>query len=398
MQESADMPQHQSQMKVHNLSMILGLIRAENNISRIELARKTGMSPTSMTRIVGKLEKAGLVRSEKQKKTGAIGRNAALVALNREAFYTLTVALFQDVICVGLMDFEWDIVLEKQAIPKMKMPSAAGILRQARDLFYELLEESGVEQSHVKSMGVCCTGAVNREKQKVSFSAEFMWTDVDLGGICQELFGLPLVVENDVKAALIAEQSVFYKGEKNIAYLKLEREMQAALMCGGHLLGGHLNAFGNLGHVTVNLHGRKCECGRRGCLNTVLNEAYLVDKARVYAEEVTLADEVMMAYQLKLDWAVSVVDTFAKNVCLAINLLICAYNPAVIVVGGRFFRRYPFLLDLALTHMDELFYRPLSKNIVIEMAAGAHTEGLAGVGVLAQELFLRQMLETMDRP
>ena len=84
--------------------------------------------------------------------------------------------------------------------------------------------------------------------------------------------GIPMVLTNDANAAAVGEQ--YYgnaKGMKDFVVITLGTGLGSGIIANGELLYGHDGFAGELGHTLVNVNGRYCGCGRRGCLETYVS-------------------------------------------------------------------------------------------------------------------------------
>jgi len=88
----------------------------------------------------------------------------------------------------------------------------------------------------------------------------------------QKSFNKPCLITNDANAAALGE--MIYgnaKGMKDFLMITLGTGLGSGFVCNGQLLNGHHGIAGELGHTTVNINGRYCNCGKRGCLETYVS-------------------------------------------------------------------------------------------------------------------------------
>jgi glucokinase len=84
--------------------------------------------------------------------------------------------------------------------------------------------------------------------------------------------GVPVFADNDARIALAGE--VVWggaKGKKNVVLLTLGTGVGGAVLADGRMLRGATGAAGLLGHITIVENGHFCDCGNRGCLETVFS-------------------------------------------------------------------------------------------------------------------------------
>jgi len=99
------------------------------------------------------------------------------------------------------------------------------------------------------------------------------WHDVPLRDLATARLGVPVLVDKDVTAGVVAEAWRRGGGFRDAALIMVESGIGAGLWLGGAAhRGAHTNA-GEFGHTVIVLDGPPCVCGRRGCLEAVHDRA-----------------------------------------------------------------------------------------------------------------------------
>ncbi|MDR2809724.1 MAG: ROK family protein [Tannerellaceae bacterium] len=104
--------------------------------------------------------------------------------------------------------------------------------------------------------------------------------------ISEKLNHIPVTLTNDANAAAIGEMTYgAARGMKDFIMITLGTGVGSGIVVGGNLVYGHDGFAGELGHVIVRRHnGRKCGCGRHGCLETYASATGIARTAREYLE------------------------------------------------------------------------------------------------------------------
>ncbi len=93
------------------------------------------------------------------------------------------------------------------------------------------------------------------------------WHDVPLASIIGKEFGVPCVLENDANAAALAEHRWGSgRGSRDMLFLTVSSGIGGGIIIDGKLYRGASGAAGEVGHMTIDIRGPRCHCGRRGCL------------------------------------------------------------------------------------------------------------------------------------
>ena len=150
------------------------------------------------------------------------------------------------------------------------------------------LEDSGSEVADLQAVGVGAPGSVDPLTGHVSKSANVagFTEEVALGPwVSEALEGIPVAVDNDVRAAVIGE---LHHGAgrrfKNFLGVFVGSGVGGGLVLEGALRRGAGNA-GEIGHTTVRPGGRQCGCGRFGCLEAYAGRVSIERRARQHVEK-----------------------------------------------------------------------------------------------------------------
>ena len=123
------------------------------------------------------------------------------------------------------------------------------------------------------AVGVGVPGQVERTTGRVSLAVNLgIDGPYDLGPAIAEQIGLPVVLENDVRAAALgAHESFAIAGREleSLAVVSIGTGISAGVVASGSLVRGVRGMAGEVGHVVVDESGPVCRCGQRGCLEVV---------------------------------------------------------------------------------------------------------------------------------
>lgn len=166
--------------------------------------------------------------------------------------------------------------------------SGDGLLRQLPQITYEierLLSSLGLEHRHCNALGLTFPGLVEPKANRVR-ATYGKWDDapgIDLGAWANKQFGLPLVMENDTRLALLGEwRAGAGAGCNNLVLVTLGTGLGTATVIEGNLLEGVHGQAGVLGgHFSTNRQGARCTCGNIGCAEAEASTSVL---ARIAAK------------------------------------------------------------------------------------------------------------------
>jgi N-acetylglucosamine repressor len=334
-----------------NKRLILGVIERKYNISRAEIARETGLSPTTVSTLIGELEHDELVKGLGQ---GLIrrGRRPVMYQINHEARYIVAADVGSNVLTVLVTDLKFNIIKEIQA--NVGEQVGQELIRSLYQNINEGINTSGIDRSKIIGVGVASPGLVDHVSGTVVKAFNLQWEAMPLKGILEHELGLPVYVENMNHAAAVGE---FVRGlnqeARRFLYLNIGRGVGASIILNGEILRGSKVSVGELGHFIMDRHGEKCTCGARGCLETLVSVRAIEGKARRIAkeypesllwsivqgnlDEISL-DTVIQAAKQNDSPSVNLLIETGEWIGIAIAGMINIFNPDVIMLGGRVMR------------------------------------------------------------
>ncbi len=156
-----------------------------------------------------------------------------------------------------------------------------------REEIIEMVKESMQDIPSLAGVGVGVAGQVGADTGIVHFAPNLDWHEVPFQDDLLQALGLPVVVTNDVQAATWGEWlHGAGKGCSDLVCLFIGTGIGGGVVSAGRMLSGCSNTAGELGHITVDLHGPPCHCGNRGCLEALAGGWAIAARAH----EVMLAD------------------------------------------------------------------------------------------------------------
>ncbi|MFJ4253754.1 ROK family protein [Microbacterium sp. NPDC090003] len=255
------LPEH---TRKSNRSLILRTLFRCDGMSRADLARATGLTRVSVSRIVDDLAAEGLVRESGPSPEGRVGKPSTLIALNPDAYHVVTLDLSAYAELSGAI-----MNLDGEVVHAMSVPTdgarGAALLDRVCALAAALVKRSTVR---VLGVGVGSPGVVDTEGV-VREAVAFDWHDLEVAAAISRAVPVPVHVANDANAAALAARTYGQPGVDNLALVRIGQGIGSGVIVGGALVTGARFTAGEIGHVLVEEGGAVCRCGRRGCLEVV---------------------------------------------------------------------------------------------------------------------------------
>jgi predicted NBD/HSP70 family sugar kinase len=328
---------------------VLEVVRERGTVSRAEIALDTGLARSTVSTLVGELQAAGLVVEREDARVdgpASSGRPPLMLSLDPGAGAVIGIQFDHDYVRVAIADLSLTLLAEGVKASDVDHDAQSG-LEAAAELAGDLLAQAGVERDRLIGAGVALSGPVDRSSGLVSSTTILSgWVGVDVSSWLSEHLGVPVHVDNDANLGALAESVLGAgRGASEMAYVMLSSGIGGALILGGRLYRGAHGSAGEIGHISVDETGPMCRCGSRGCLETLVGAAALIDLLRrSHGEEITI--EQMIALARDGDPGCQRVIADAGRIVGRVTGAICnQFNPERIVVGGELALAGDLLLD-----------------------------------------------------
>jgi glucokinase len=255
------------------------------------------------------------------------------------------------------------------------------------------------ERFEPRAFGVACAGTVDSERGVVFASPNLPLADVPLAGILEKALGLPVILENDVNAAVWAEATLgVAAGLRHVVMLTLGTGVGGGLWLDSRVYRGANGGAAELGHTIVRAGGLPCLCGSHGCLEMYASGRALVRYAAARAgdrdsdpsgeltaleEQGRLTGGSVAKLALAGDKAaLDAVLELSRWLGVGLVSMTNAFDPEMIVVGGGVADLGELLLAPARDVVRKLAMEPGRDSVRIAGAKLGNRAGLVG-GALA---------------
>ncbi|HXM57952.1 MAG TPA: ROK family protein [Candidatus Dormibacteraeota bacterium] len=336
-------------MRARNRRQLLDLLRENGALSQAEIARKTGLSRTTISTLVAELRGLGLlVEAESGRPdVGAQGgRPPVMLALDDSAGTAVGVDVGHGHLRVAVANLARTVLAEHTRELDVG-EDAARALDVAAEMVADALAESGVDSARVIGVGLGLPGPIDRARGVVASGSILPgWRGVRAADELSTRVGLPVGLDNDANLAALAE-TLWGGGQGcgHVVYVKMSTRIGCGLIVDGWLFRGARGIAGEIGHMVVNESGPVCYCGSRGCLETVASASAIADLLRLrHGDQLTLAQVVALAVEGDTGCQRALTD-ISGEVGIAVGNVCNLLNPERVVVGGTLSQAGELVLD-----------------------------------------------------
>lgn len=327
-----------------NRSTLLRALYFGGPASRLELSQSTGLSTATITNVVAELLAEGSV-SEAGTEESQGGRPRTILTINAEHGYFVGVDVGETHIYVELFDL---LMQTRGSVTHTLEPhehQPDQVVRHIVAGFETVLDNAAISADAVIGIGIGVPGIVERTEQVLVHAPSIGWRDVPLVAMLKEHKTLPpLFVDNGAKAMSQAEMWFGAgHGVEHLAVVLVGTGIGAGIIANGSLYRGATNSAGEWGHTTLQIGGRLCRCGSRGCLEAYAGASGILECLREAAPDhpiLAIVDEeqaiaaLVDAYKAGDTIARDVLSLTARYLGAGIANIINLFNPQLIVLGG----------------------------------------------------------------
>ena len=337
-------PLRSRDVRERNEKLVLKLIYNRRGISQSEVAALTGLKPPTVFRIFTNLVDQGFIQECRIDRmvTEKKGRKPSFFCVNPGACYAIGLDFWWQSAAVLVVDFSGrpiheDLVRFEVGIDADKMMSRIeGLIRSA-------VSRSGIEERRIIGIGIGAPGVVDIERGRIlKYPRAKGMTDYGIKDRIGEAFGTPVYIHNNCSVIALGEYRYGRaRGQESMLALLLRAGVGGAFIQDGRAFVNQHKTALEVGHLSVDLDGRLCDCGARGCLETYLSEEAILREMEQagHAPSWQKLETLLEQKEPKIVEAMTRLgDILSSAVCSLVNVL----NPqAVLIVSlHRFLSDY----------------------------------------------------------
>ncbi len=308
--------------------------------------------------------------------------------------YSIGIDLGGTNIAVGIVTEEGKIV-KKTSTPTGAERPFEEIFQDMADCIHALLEETGISQNEIRSIGIGTPGCLDTKKGMLIFAGNFKYgTLVNYRELMKKHFDLPVYIGNDANAAALAEARVgAARGAQSAVMVTLGTGVGGGIVLDGKIYEGFLSSAGELGHIVIVHDGEQCTCGRKGCWEAYASVTALVRQTKEAMKK--NPDSIMNCTPMEQvngrtsfdaakkgdKAALAVVEQYQEYIADGLANIANILNPEVTVIGGGICKEGDYLLKPVNEKMQKRVFGtgllPERKMVVAQLGNDAGIIGAA---------------------
>lgn len=363
--------------------LLFRCIRAQEPVSRSQLADQTGLSAQAVGKIVRALLEAGLVEETTMPRGDGPGGPPIGLRVRPEGSFALGLGIERNHLTAAVVDLTGKVVWARHAAQAPNQAPSVVLGQLSRWVTAALEGGWPGRLDALRGIGICAPGPLDMRVGTVVGPPNFLgWDRVDVVSALAPPSRLPVLLDNNANASAIAYCWKVRRPQASFLYCHWdEGGIGGALVLKGELQRGTSGNAGELGHFVVNPLGRPCGCGSVGCVEAEASARAIRSDAQVFGPFQDLAEIVEAARDSH-----TVLGLLQRaGECLG-SALVSALNFAdvdeIVLGGDRFQLVAPIFLPIIDHWVQRAVRAHVAQTTVTVSPLGEETRAI-GAGLLA---------------
>jgi len=343
-----------SAVRSRHTQLLLRLLWQDGRLSRAELARRSGLSRSTVTAIANTLLNTDLVRELGAGRSNG-GRRPIVLGFNYQARLAIGVDLSASHVAVALVTLKGEVLVwREEAHPVRQDPE--GTIALSGRLIQELLDEEPGAHARVLGIGVGAPSPIFSEQpHAMAVGLMPMWVGHDIVASLGQRFQRPVLLDNDANLGALGElRWGAARGRKHVALLTLGTGLGLGLVIDGQIYRGARGSAGEISHLSIDINGPQCVCGQRGCLVLLAGSAAVTERANALArargragdgEDLWTTAELVAAARGGDPLAREIFADVGRWLGVALTNVVNLVSPDLVVLGGQLSQAGRSLID-----------------------------------------------------
>jgi glucokinase-like ROK family protein len=387
-------------LRSRNTHFLLHLIQTDGPISQADLARRSGLSPSTVSGIIQPLIENSLLVATGKNTNQGMGRRASLLSFNRDTLMTVGVVIEPDKCEIALVDFAGTVIgsTDLAFCPPYQPEQIAEIIQ---DKLGKLLQEYDIQRSAIVGIGMALPGMIDGEMGTVNAAVNLGWSNIPLKKIIEKKLKIPVSIEN-VGKAKIATETIWGTGVdcNNIVLIEIGSGIGGGAVIDGHLLKGATYSAAEIGHTSLVYDGPTCQCGLQGCWEVLCSGPAIRNRIKSYRnnhprvltqlnQKSNLRD-LQKAAKTGDQLALGVIKETAGFMARGFANVIWNFDPEMFILTGYVVENCPILIDATQDELKKI-QAVRSMDIPLVKARQGRDFGVVSASILVSQRYLEEI-------
>ncbi|HEX9027023.1 MAG TPA: ROK family transcriptional regulator [Clostridium sp.] len=342
-----------SKIKETNRKKIIKLLLVKNEITKLDISRELDISITTVSTNITELKEEGIVEDVRSlESTG--GRKAMAIKLNENCRYSLGIALSPKHIKLSLINLKSEEIDNIRI--RHKNNNVDEIVQVVNDNIYEILQNNNIQTTQLLGIGISIPGTVDSERGIIKNCYLLNMKNFNLKEKFEYL-NVPIYMDNEANLSAYYEYLNKKDTVDNLLYVSITDGLGLGIIINGAIYRGSDNSSGEMGHTKINLDGKLCKCGARGCLEAYTSKNVLLElyneKLSDELDEIEDIEALEKAYDNGDEDVIQILKEYLYILGNGIVNLTMILDPNRVVIGGEINN----LINNEIEYLKEVIYK-----------------------------------------
>ena len=322
-----------------NRSRIMRHLYRNGVSSRAQIATALGLTPAAITKITAQLIEAHAIE-ETGDLDGKKNRRSIGLALDTAHFHVIGVKFARSLVQIGVFNLTGN-QSSLTTLPYVSNDTIGETIATVHSTIEQLLHEDLT----IVAIGMAVPGPYLRNNGHTAVVSSMQgWRAINFIDEFANSFTVPVFIEQDARAGVLAN-SLFdpnSNGEPNLAYYLVGEGVGLGVIDHGRIINGALGTATEIGHVSIDVNGKPCDCGNIGCLecycSTPAIHQMLIDNGTIVngADSMSHTEACRALFALAHhgdEAALAMIRTIGTYIGYGCLIIFNTFNPHTIVIG-----------------------------------------------------------------
>lgn len=393
---------NQQLIKQNNMTLVFNLINRLEPISRVKLSRLTHLSPTTISSLVEELIEDKMVMEIGTGETKSSGRKPIMLKINQNNGFVIALELKAGKIFGGAYDLKCNEILRKGVTGH----DLSKLGEQLIGFCENLIRECNLKREDLMGITLGIPGVINFNDNTVVSSTviERLHTNKTFYKELDKFYkDVPVLMENESCFAAYAEHIIARNNkDEDIILIDINEGVGCGIIIDDNIYKGAFGIAGELGHMVIDMHGKHCECGNRGCLETSVSIPSLVLRAvenatkqkngafwdLIQTGEPPSFDMFLKAFKLQDPVVIDTVTYAADCLAVGINNVVNLFDIRQIIISGEIAKTGDVFIREVKNKIRQMAFELFGDKIEVNYSTlGNDTVELGGARFMLDNIF-----------
>lgn len=360
------------------MSEVLERIWRHEQISRVELVEHTGLTSGTITNLTHELIELNIIR-EYQSVSGSVGRRRVMLGFDPNKYRIIGLDIGRGSIEIVVVDLNGKLIrtIERDVSDRIGPEQYFEVIDPLLSEVKRSLEEAGYA---ILGLGAAVPGPMDYSSGVLLDPPNFPgWNGFPLKRTLEERFGLVTMMEDDARTSALAERWYgFGRNVHDLVFITMGVGIGGGVVSGGKIVRGTNGLCGQVGHMTIEIDGKMCDCGNRGCWETVGSIPGILSRwAGGHSME-----QLNEAIRRREPEALQCLEQTLRYLETALINVYNLYDPELVVLGGKLFAHLEHELPLVQRNLRSRLYAFAKDRLRIEPSTFGTSQSAIGAAAM----------------